>query len=108
MKSSLLVACLWLGTAAFAHYVQPATGPTYQPPSHPETAGPDAMGSERSLMGAEGTTSAQRERPLTDFPVSVTQAYEETLGDVARAYRKKKCCICPPHGHSGSIRGEKP
>ena len=110
MKSSLLVATLWLSTAAFALYVQPATGPTYQPPSHPDTAAPQAMGTERSLLGSGRTTSAQGERPLTDIPVLITQTHDEMpLENVTGAYRlKKNCCICPPHGHSGSIRGEKP
>jgi hypothetical protein len=108
MKTSLLVATLWL-TAAFARYVQPATGPTYQPLSHPETAAALTISTERSLLGAGGTTSAHAERPLTDFPVPIIQTYDTPSGGIARAHHlKKKCCICPPHGHSGSIRSEKP
>jgi hypothetical protein len=109
MKTLLLAATLWVSTAAFARYVQPATGPTYQPPSHPETVAALAIGTERSLLGAGGTTSAHAERPLADFPIPITQTYDTPLGEVARAYHlTKKCCICPPHGHSGSIRSEKP
>lgn len=110
MKSSLLIATLWLSTAVFAQYVQPATGQTYHPPSDPASAAPPSTAVERGLLKAGDTTSGYPASPLTDLTVTIAQTYDETpLGDVARAYRvKKKCCICPPHGHSGSIRSEKP
>jgi hypothetical protein len=91
MKKTLFVLFLLSTTAAFAQYyggsaatissqVQP-----YQPPSHPAQATYAPLSTERSVLGGTSYTSAQGERPASDFP----QVEGISLGAYAREFRKQ-------------------
>jgi hypothetical protein len=71
------------------------TGGSISPPTmvnsfamsgHPEHAAPHALGDEQSLLPSGGETSAQGERPLSDFDNE--QEPTVSLGQVAREYRE--------------------
>jgi hypothetical protein len=64
--------------------VQPAYGPSYSVPDHPQHAEQHDLRPEVSLIGGSSYTYAQGERPMSDFP---EYRYVKPLGDVARAYR---------------------
>ncbi len=90
MKMTLFVLCLLSTTAAFAQYVgggatlnsQPQI---YEAPSHPAHASYTAMSSEQSVLASSSYSSAQGERPVSDFP----QAEPVSLGIAARELKKE-------------------
>ena len=70
------------------------TGGSISPPTmvnsfamsgHPETATQHSLGTEQSLLPSGGETSAQGERPLSDF--CTTPEPTVSLGQIAREYR---------------------
>ncbi len=87
MKTTFLVLCVLLTTAAFGQYggtigSQPQF---YQPPDHPEHASYTPIAHEQTLVAGGGYTYAHGDRPASDFP----QAAEISLGEVARELRKQ-------------------
>lgn len=89
MKKTLLVLSFFvLTTAAFAQYgagyinSQPQI---YHAPDHPSHAGYAPMSAEVSIYPGTSYTSAQGDRPASDFP----QAASASLGDIARELKKK-------------------
>ena len=88
MKTILFVLILFLSAAAFAQYgggylsSQPNI---YQPPDHPQHAGYAPIASEQTVLGGAGYTSAQGDRPASDFP----QKPQASLGEIARELRKQ-------------------
>ena len=90
MKKTLFVLCLLSASAAFAqNYSIGASRSSepviYQSPDHPAHAGYTAMTSEQSVVGGAGISSAQGERPASDFP----QPYSISLGIAARELKKQ-------------------
>jgi hypothetical protein len=91
MKKTLLVLCLLSTTAAFAQYYNGAgasrsTEPViYESPSHPAQATYTPMSQERTILATSSYTSAQGERPASDF----AQPETVSLGAVARELRKQ-------------------
>jgi len=92
MKKILFVLCLLSATAAFAQYNNGlavghiSSEPViYQAPSHPAQASYSPMSQERSILAGTSYTSAQGERPASDFP----QAEAVSLGAFAREFRKQ-------------------
>jgi len=87
MKITLFVLFIFCTAGAFGQAVLSNQPQVMQSPSHPLHAAVHAMATESPLVGGEGYTYAQGERPLWEFgPVS----QPTPLGDVARAYRKEK------------------
>lgn len=93
MKKTLFVLtlCLLSTTGAFAQYYVGAghidsTPIVYESPSHPAHASYSPMMSEQSVLGPSNYTSAQGERPASDFP----QAEGVSLGSYARELRKQR------------------
>jgi len=91
MKISLVVlSLLILTTAAFAQY-GPAVGyrsadpQILTVPEHPAHAGFATIQTGTSLYPGTSYTSAQGDRPPSDFP----QAASVPLGDIARALKKE-------------------
>jgi len=90
MKTILLVLCLLCTAAAFAQNnltggslnTQPMV---YQFQSHPGHAAYAPMSPEQSVLGTASYTSAQGERPASDFP----HAEAVSLGVFAREFRKQ-------------------
>ena len=90
MKKILFVLFLLSATAAFAQSnisggslnTQPMV---YQFQSHPGHASYAPMSQEQSVLAAASYTSAQGERPASDFP----QAEAVSLGAFAREFRKQ-------------------
>src|ERR1700687_3223265 len=89
MKKTLLVLCLLSTTAAFAQYVgasyisnQPQI---YESPSHPAHTSYAPMSQEQNVLAATSYSSAQGERPASDFP----QAESVSLAVAARELRKQ-------------------
>src|SRR5208337_827100 len=64
---------------------QAPTEPSYSVPEHPQHASQGTLRTEQNLRSSGGITTAQGERPLSDFP---QPSPEKPLGDVAREYRK--------------------
>ena len=95
MKKILFVLCLLSATAAFAQYNNGLVGHisnepvVYQAPSHPAHAAYSPMSQERSVLAATSYTSAQGERPASDFP----QAEAVSLGAFAREFRKQRAQV---------------
>jgi hypothetical protein len=90
MKKVLFVLCLLSSSAAFAQYYSSgnsrASDPVvYQAPSHPSHASYVPMAQEQNILAAATYTSAQGERPASDFP----QAESVSLGAYAREMRKQ-------------------
>ena len=91
MKKILFVLCLLSATAAFAQYNNGFVGHIssdpviYQAPSHPAHASYSPMSQERSVLAGMSYTSAQGERPASDFP----QVEAVSLGAFAREFRKQ-------------------
>jgi len=89
MKTILLVSCFFCATAAFGQTV--GSGALSAEPvitefrSHAGHASQQPMGTEQSLLGQSGFTSAHGERPLWEVakPSQVTP-----LGDSARGLKK--------------------
>ena len=89
MKKTLFVLCLLFTTAAFAQrggasYTS-SQPQSYQFPSQPAHAAYAPMSQEQSVLAATSYTSAQGERPASDFP----QAEGVSLGAFAREVRKQ-------------------
>jgi len=87
MKTTLLILCLLLTTAAFGQYYggRGVEVQVYQPPDHPAHASYAPMGQERNIDGGTSYAMASGDRPASDFP----QLAEAPLGDVARELRKQ-------------------
>jgi hypothetical protein len=89
MKKTVFLLCLLSTTAAFAQYGGVPTisnqPQSYQFSSHPEHAAYAPMSSGQSVVGGSNYSSAQGERPASDFP----QAASVSLGTVARELRKQ-------------------
>jgi len=88
MKKILFVLCLLSTTVAFAQYSvsRTSTEPmNFASPSHPAQASYTPMSQERSVLGSGSYTSAQGERPVSDFP----QPEPVPLGTAARELRKQ-------------------
>jgi hypothetical protein len=89
MKKTLFVLCLLSTTAAFAQYYGGA-GISSQPqiyvaPSHPAHASYSAIAQEQTVLSSANYSSAQGERPFSDFP----QPEAVSLGTVARELKKQ-------------------
>ena len=88
MKTTLIVLCLLMTTAAFGQYYgsdvnsQPQI---YEPPIHPAHASYAPMAQEQSIYAGTSYTSVQGERPASDFP----QQAAVPLGDTARELKKQ-------------------
>jgi hypothetical protein len=89
MKKTLLMLCLLSASAAFgqtAGSVLSAEPQRFDVPSHDATAGPRAMGEEKSLLVSGYNVSGKGSRPLWELaPVK----YETPLGDTARMLKKQ-------------------
>ena len=90
MKTTLLVLCLLCTTAALAQYAGSASYISSQPqiyqwPSHPAHAAYAPMSQEQNVLAATSYSSAQGERPASDFP----QAESVSLAVAARELRKQ-------------------
>jgi hypothetical protein len=90
MKKVLFVICLLSATAAFAQYSSIGNSRTSEPmiiqsPSHPAHAGYAPMSSEQNILASASYSSAQGERPASDFP----QPEAISLGTAARELRKQ-------------------
>ena len=92
MKKILFVLCLLSATAAFGQFYSSGashidnTPVIYEPPSHPAHASYAPMQQEQSVLGSTSYSSAQGERPASDFP----QAEGISLGVYAREQRKQR------------------
>ena len=84
-----LIALLFLCTLSHAQaggYISPPNMvSTYSISGHPAQAAPHSLGTEQSLLPSGGETSAQGERPLSDF--CTTPEPTVSLGQIAREYR---------------------
>jgi len=88
MKKTLFVLCLLSTTAAFAQYAGSRTSTEPSPfasPNHPAQASYAPMSQERNVLGSGSYTSAQGERPFSDFP----QPEPVPLGTSARELKKE-------------------
>ena len=90
MKKILFVLCLLSTAAAFAQnnigaYSLNNQTQVYSFQSHTEHAGYAPMSQERSVLASASYSSAQGERPASDFP----QAEAVSLGVFAREFRKQ-------------------
>ena len=90
MKTTLLVLCLLFATAAFAQYggvpgTMNSQAQSYSFPYHPAHASYVPLSQEQTVLASASYTSAQGERPASDFP----QAEAIPLGTLARGYRKE-------------------
>ncbi len=86
MKTTLLILCLLLTSAAFGQYVGISSqAQPYHPPSHPATATTHALAPEQPVVGGSTYSFAQGERPMWDVP----RPPETPLGDTARQLRKE-------------------
>jgi hypothetical protein len=88
MKTTFLVLCLLLTTAAFGQYGSSRSSqPTpYESPSHPEHAAVHALAAEQYVLGGTSYLSAQGERPAWDLPHA---SAAPSLGETARILRKE-------------------
>ncbi len=91
MKKTLFVLCLFSAAAALAQnyggagYIS-SEPVIYQSPSHPAHAAYAPMSQEHSVIAATSYSSAQGERPASDFP----QAEGVSLGTAARDLKKQR------------------
>lgn len=88
MKKTLFLLCLLSTTAAFAQLGASAISSErqiYVSPSHPEHASYAPMSQERNILVGTSYSSAQGERPLSEFP----QPAPVSLGTVARELRQQ-------------------
>lgn len=91
MKKILFVLCLLSSSAAFAQYYNAAGASRssepiiVESPSHPAHAGYAAMASGQSILASASYSTAQGERPASDFP----QAEGISLGIAARELKKQ-------------------
>ena len=91
MKKTLLILSLFMTTAAFAQYggyisSQPQI---YHAPEHVAHAGFAPMAAELNIYPGTSYTSAQGDRPASDFP----QPASPSLGDVARELKKQHALV---------------
>jgi hypothetical protein len=91
MMKTLFVFCLLSTSAAFAQYYGGAAGISSQPqiyvaPSHPAHASYSAIAQEQSVLSSSSYSSAQGERPISDFP----QPEAISLGTAARELKKQR------------------
>jgi hypothetical protein len=89
MKKILLVLCLLSTAAAFAQlggasYIN-SQPQVYQFPSHPAHASYAPMSQEQNVLAATSYSTAQGERPASDFP----QPESVSLGSAARELRQQ-------------------
>ena len=94
MKKILFVLCLLSTAAAFAQnnigaYSLNNQTQVYSFQSHTEHAGYAPMSQERSVLASASYSSAQGERPASDFP----QAEGVSLGAFAREFRKQHAAV---------------
>ena len=92
MKKTLFLLCLLFATAAFAQ--RAGAGISNQPqiytfPEHPGHASYASMAHEQSILPGTSYSSAQGERPASDFPQQATAAEAVSLGTVARELRQQ-------------------
>jgi hypothetical protein len=90
MKPALFVLCLLSTSAAFAQYVGGASyisnePQIYQFASHPAHASYAPMSQEQNVLAATTYSTAQGERPASDFP----HAESVSLGAAARELRQQ-------------------
>jgi hypothetical protein len=90
IKKTLFVLCLLSTTGAFAQYYSGAghinSEPViYSSPDHPAHAGYASMSSEQNILASASYSSAQGERPASDFP----QPEAISLGTAARELKKQ-------------------
>jgi hypothetical protein len=93
-KMTLFVFCLLLTTAAFGQYgnvggILNSQPVIFEAPSHTAHASYTPLATETSVVGGTGYTSAQGDRPASDFP----QLAELSLGDTARELRKQHSLV---------------
>lgn len=91
MKTTILVACLFVAASAFGQTAGYLTGPTVtgstvQMYDHPMAAAHHDMGEQKSLLSGSQYTYAQGERPLWEFALPDES---KPLGDVARELKKE-------------------
>ena len=90
MKKILFLFCLLSAPAAFAQYGVSSyisnEAHAYDFSSHPAHAAYAPLSQEHSVLGATSYTSAQGERPASDFP----HAEAVPLGTYAREIRKQR------------------
>ena len=91
MKTTLFLLCLLSTTAAFAQYGAAISSQpqVYEYAGHPGHASYAPMGRERSILAGTSFSSAQGERPASDFPQQATAAEVVSLGAVARELRQQ-------------------
>jgi hypothetical protein len=89
MKTTFLILCLLLTTAAFGQYGSSVGSQphSYQPPSHPQRAMTHALAAEQYVLGGTSYLSAQGERPAWDLPQAPSPS--PSLGETARVLRKE-------------------
>jgi hypothetical protein len=94
MKITLTVLFILVAAAAFGQVFAAISAETQmlQLPDHPQHADQHALASEQSLLGCGFVTTAQGERPLSDFGSDSPQP-STSLGDIARALRKAKMVV---------------
>jgi hypothetical protein len=89
IKTTLFALCLFSATAAFAQYGAASyisnEPRAYDFVSHPAHAAYAPLSEERGIVGGTSYTSAQGERPFSDFP----QAAPVPLGTYAREIKKQ-------------------
>jgi hypothetical protein len=74
-----------VGNAQTSSTSPPSMTTPYAMTGHPEHASQHALDTEQNLLPSGGVTSAQGERPLSDF--STEPVPTVSLGQVAREYR---------------------
>jgi hypothetical protein len=92
MKITLLVLTIFVTTAAFAQIggaSVSAEPQIYHSPEHVAHAGFQPMASEVSIYPGTSYTSAQGDRPASDFP----QIASASLGDIARELKKQHTLV---------------
>lgn len=90
MKPALFVLCLLSTSAAFAQYIAGGSHISSEPQiyefaSHPAHASYAPMSQEQSVLATSTYSSAQGERPASDFP----QPESVSLGLAARELRQQ-------------------
>ncbi len=94
MKTILFVLCLALTTAAVAQNNLGGNSlngqvQSYSFSSHPQHAAYAAMSQEQNILASTSYSSAQGERPASDFP----QPESVSLGAAARELRKQHASV---------------